>query len=249
MAIPKIIHWCWFGPDAPPPFIKKCIDSWQKIMPEYEIKCWDNNSLQEIDNIFVKEAFEAHKWAFVADYMRFHALNKYGGIYLDTDVEVYKNFSIFLDSSFFSGTDIISNNGKVTGPESGIIGAEPNHPFLDDFLRHYDNRHFIKKNGEFDQTLLPLIMGGILEKYGYKFEDIDQDLQYNSKIFSTKYFCNSNSIKYRKLNYAFHKNSCSWLYTDRGWLGRTCWKYGYMEIYRTIERLRVRLFNKQSISS
>jgi mannosyltransferase OCH1-like enzyme len=213
-------------------------------MPEYEIKCWDSNSLECIDNVFVKEAFEAHKWAFVADYMRSYALKLYGGIYLDCDVEVYKSFNDFLNLSFFSGTDIISDKGKVTGPEAGIIGAEPNHPFLDEFLKYYDNRHFIKNNGELDQTLLPLIMGRILEKYGYKFEDINQELPYNSKIFSTKYFCNTNSVRYRKQNYAFHKNSNSWASFNRGSFAKFCWKYGYMQIYRDIERLRIQLINK-----
>jgi hypothetical protein len=240
MAIPKIIHWCWVGPDTPPPFIRQCIDSWRKVMPDYKIKCWDANSLKVIDNIFVKEAFEAHRWAFVADYVRSFALKKYGGIYLDSDVEVYKKFDPFLDYSFFSGTDIMTDGG-ITGPEAGIIGAEPNHPFLDDFLSYYENRHFIQNNGSHDLLLLPTIMGQLLSKYGYKFADIEQELPYNSKILSTKYFCNSHSINQRKINYAFHKNSCSWIYSNRGWFGCFCWKYHLLAFYRVIEKIRTLL--------
>jgi hypothetical protein len=209
-------------------------------MPDYEIKCWDADSLKEIDNIFVQEAFQARKWAFVADYVRFYALKKYGGIYLDSDVEVYKNFDQFLSYSFFTGTDI-SRLRTVVGPEAAIIGSEPNHPFLDELLKYYDNRHFILGDGELDMLVLPQIMGHILEKYGYKYEDSYQELPFNTKIFTSKYFCNINSVKYRKRNYAFHVNSNYWVYSYRGWLGNFCWKYRLLPAYRFIENCRILL--------
>jgi mannosyltransferase OCH1-like enzyme len=208
-------------------------------MPDYEIKCWDAESLKEIDNTFVKEAFEARKWAFVADYVRFYALKKYGGIYLDSDVEVYKSFDQFLNYSFFTGTDI-SRLRTIVGPEAAIIGCEPNHPFLDEFLKYYDNRHFVSETGELDMTVLPKIMGHVLEKYGYKFEDTNQELPYNTKIFSSEYFCNKNSVQYRQPNFAFHKNSNFWIYSYRGWLCLFCWKHHMLPAYHFLEKLLAR---------
>jgi hypothetical protein len=210
-------------------------------MPDYEIKCWDADSLKEIDNIFVQEAFQARKWAFVADYVRFYALKKYGGIYLDSDVEVYKSFNQFLSYSFFTGTDIYIER-TVAGPEAAIIGSEPNHPFLDEFLKYYDNRHFILEDGELDMVVLPKIMAHILEKYGYKYEDRCQVLPYNSKIYSSEYFCNKNSVKFQKPNYAFHVNSNFWIYSYRGWLCLFCWKHHMLPAYKFLEKLRARIF-------
>jgi hypothetical protein len=214
-------------------------------MPEYEIKCWDNESLKGIDNTFVKEAFVARKWAFVADYIRMYALYTYGGIYLDSDIEVYKSFDSFLDNSFFSGTDI-SPTQYIQGPESGIIGAERHHPFLEELLKYYDNRHFINESGELDILILPRIMGGILNKYGYKYEDRIQILPFNSRIYSSSYFCNVNSIKYRKRNYAYHINTNTWVcnYSERGILAKFCWKHNLMKIYKKIEYIRMYLTNK-----
>jgi hypothetical protein len=242
MAIPKIIHWCWVGPDAPPPFILKCLSTWKKVLPDYKIICWDAKCLDDIDNVFVKEAYKLRKWAFVADYVRFYVLKKYGGIYLDSDVEVYKSFDPFLQYSFFTGQDI-SKDRIVVGPEAAILGFEANHPFLDEILKHYDHRHFIMEKGELDMVVLPLIVGKIIAKYGYKFEDTEQTLPFNSKIFSTEYFCNVNSVKYRKRNYAFHVNSNFWVYSDRGLFGNLCWKYRFLPTYKYIQNLRIRVTN------
>jgi hypothetical protein len=196
-------------------------------MPDYKIKCWDAESLKEIDNDFVKEAFEARRYAFVADYVRFYALKKYGGIYLDSDVEVYKSFDDLLSNSFFTGTDIKEFNG-IQGPEAAIIGAEANHPFIDEFLKYYEGRHFIQEDGSQDMTVLPNIMGNILLKYGYRFEDTEQVLPNNSIIYSTDYFVNVNSVKYKKRNYAFHVNANYWVYSSRGRITYFCWKHRLM---------------------
>lgn len=100
--IPKMIHLCWLSGDPYPATIAKCINSWKQVMPDYKIMLWDKKRFEsEIDNRFAKEALEQRKWAFVADYIRLYALHKYGGIYLDSDVRVYKSFDPFLVMAFF----------------------------------------------------------------------------------------------------------------------------------------------------
>ncbi|EKT54174.1 glycosyltransferase family 32 protein [Providencia burhodogranariea] len=101
--IPKIIHYIWVGDNQKPQFVLDCIATWKKYLPDYEIMEWGNECLKIIDNAYAHEAYENKKWAFVSDYIRLYALYKHGGIYLDTDVEVTKNFDDFLALDFFSG--------------------------------------------------------------------------------------------------------------------------------------------------
>ena len=93
--IPKKIHYCWFSGDKKPVSIERCIESWKRVMPDYEIKEWDGNSFDFDSVLFVKQAIEARKWAFASDYVRLYALHTEGGIYLDSDVEVFKRFDCF----------------------------------------------------------------------------------------------------------------------------------------------------------
>ena len=90
--IPKIIHYCWFGNSPKTKLVKKCIASWQKYLPEYEIREWNNADILNCNNQYVQEAYKAKKWAFISDYFRLYALYNYGGIYFDTDNEVFKSF-------------------------------------------------------------------------------------------------------------------------------------------------------------
>ena len=92
-SIPKIIHYCWFGKNEKPNIVKKCIETWRNILSDYQIIEWNEDSFDVNSNNFVREAYESGKFAFVSDYVRVYALYNYGGIYLDTDVEVYKPFS------------------------------------------------------------------------------------------------------------------------------------------------------------
>lgn len=103
--IPKIIHLCWLSDNDYPPKIKRCLKSWQKYLPEYKIMLWDTKRFNLDESIWVKQAFTKKKYAFAADYIRFYALYNYGGIYLDSDVEVLKNFDDLLQFPYFMGTE------------------------------------------------------------------------------------------------------------------------------------------------
>ena len=149
--IPKIIHYVWVGDKPKPQSVLKCIESWKKYCPDYEIKEWGNEVLNDIDNAYVKEAFEAKKWAFVSDYIRLLALRKYGGIYLGTDLEITKNLDIFLKNDFFMGYEIYQ---EKLGYQTALIGAIKNHKIINDILSQYNNIRFIV-NGKMDMTPNP----------------------------------------------------------------------------------------------
>lgn len=107
--IPKIIHYCWFGGNPLPELAKKCIKSWEKYFPDYEIKEWNESNFDFNSCNYVKEAYEARKWAFVSDYARFKILYEYGGIYFDTDVEVVNSMEDILKKGAFIGRERIAN--------------------------------------------------------------------------------------------------------------------------------------------
>ena len=103
--IPKRIHYCWLSDEPFPRKIRKCMDTWRKTHPDYEIVRWSTENFDVESIPYVKEAFEAKKWAFAADYIRMYALYTEGGIYLDSDVVLLKRFDDFLDNSFFSSME------------------------------------------------------------------------------------------------------------------------------------------------
>ena len=234
--IPKIIHYCWFSGEKKPKLIRKCIKSWRKNMPDYQIKCWDANSFDFSSVPYVEQAIKARKWAFATDYVRLYALYTEGGIYLDTDVEVFRSLDDFLKYSFFSGTDVLRLNPyTIAGIESAIMGAEKGSICIRECMKYYENRNFIKSDGSFDLTIIPSIMSDIFEKYGYKKSDEVQFLHDNIAIFSTEYFTNTNSSTLRNRNYAHHYNTNAWLFSHRGRFFFFCRKYKLMRIYYILE--------------
>ena len=90
--IPKVIHYCWFGRGPMPQLALDCIESWHKYMPDWEYKLWNEDNFDVNCNQYVREAYEARKFAFVTDYVRLYALKTEGGVYMDTDVEVLKAY-------------------------------------------------------------------------------------------------------------------------------------------------------------
>ena len=144
--IPKIIHYIWVGGKPLTPLAEKCIQSWKKNCPDYEIKRWDESTFDINQNQYCKEAYESKKWAFVSDYIRLKVLFEYGGIYMDTDVEVIKPLDEFLVHPAFSGFE---NNTQIP---TGIMAAEKNNKWIENLLNDYNHRHFIKEDGSFDYT-------------------------------------------------------------------------------------------------
>lgn len=136
--IPKIIHYCWFGPNKMSKTDRRCIQSWKKYLKDYKLMLW-NEENSPIDTPFVKSALEAKKYAFAADYVRIWALNKYGGVYMDTDMLVLKNLDSFLKTEFIGR----ENENTIS---AGIIGAQANSTFISKSMRFYDSLVFESNN-------------------------------------------------------------------------------------------------------
>lgn len=175
--IPKIIHFTWFSNDPYPEAVTKCMDSWKKHMPEYEIIHWDMNRIKNIDAPFLHEALAEKKWAFAADYVRLYAIANYGGIYLDTDVEVYDSFNNLLEHKCFIGREnswhIVDGHITACYLSAHCFGAEKGHEFVLRTLNYYNNIHFKKTIAEvpnllrLDMTILPYIQAIFAREYGY----------------------------------------------------------------------------------
>ena len=130
-VIPKIIHYVWVGPKPLTPLAKRCIESWEKYLPDYELKLW-NEENSPMDHPYVREMYRKGKWAFVSDYIRFWVLEREGGVYLDTDTEVLKSFDPLLRHDAFFGK---TKDGMIA---AGVIGAAAHHPAIADILSVYE---------------------------------------------------------------------------------------------------------------
>jgi len=155
--IPKLFHLCWLSGDPYPKKIEYCINSWKKFNPDYEVMLWDTNSFDVNSNLWVKQAFEAKKYAFVADYIRLYAVYNYGGIYLDSDVEVIKSFDDVLDMPYFVGSET-----EETSLELAAFGAEKGLPWVKTAMEWYEGRDFIKEDGTMETEVQPKVMSRIL---------------------------------------------------------------------------------------
>jgi mannosyltransferase OCH1-like enzyme len=221
--IPKIIHYCWLSNDPFPELIQKCIESWKKILPDYEFILWDTNKFPLESNIWVKQAFETKKYAFAADYIRLHAIYNYGGIYLDGDIEVLKSFNALLHLPYFFGSE---GDGII---EAGVFGAEKGTVWLSDCLKHYDKREFIKPDGTYDTWTLPRIMMESIQKKYTITEIPDADVNSitysvgdNLLMFPKDFFCAKNHgtgiIEKTKNTFCIHHFAMSWIPKSRTFL-------------------------------
>ena len=175
--IPKIIHYSWFSGEPYPDDLQRCMDTWPRVLPDYELRLWDGRALREIGNTFANEAVSARKWAFAADFLRLYAVHRYGGIWLDTDVEMFRSFDRFLNDPMFIGREYyVSHDGgrDTCALTAHCFGAEAGHPFVEECLEYYEHRHFIRSRNErlperlrYDMTIIPRLMQAIAEREGY----------------------------------------------------------------------------------
>lgn len=143
--IPKIIHLIWFGNNPYPLIVQKCMDSWKKYCNEYEIKLWNENTFDIDSNTFVKEAYKAKKWAFVSDYVRLYALYHYGGVYIDSDVEILQSFEELLEDEH-----VVTGYSAKCWLTTGFIAAEKGNKWIKMLIEYYTGRHFVLPDGTYD---------------------------------------------------------------------------------------------------
>ncbi len=181
--IPKIIHFIWFGGNPYTKIVNLCISSWKQFCPDYEIKLWNEDTFDINSNLYVKEAYEARKWAFVSDYVRLYALYTYGGVYIDSDVELLKELD-----------PLLKGEHAVTGYEdklwipAAIMAAEKGNEWIKLLLDYYQDRHFILKDGIYDLKPNTAIITDI-SKRNCNFK-MGQDMitKGNVRLYPTEYF-------------------------------------------------------------
>lgn len=182
--IPRKIHYCWFGGKELPEDVKSYIGTWKKYCPDYEIIEWNENNFDVTQNQYCKEAYEAKKWAFVSDYARLKVLYDFGGIYMDTDVEVVRPLDDLLQYNWFSGFE---SEDRIP---TGTMGAGWNSTVIKIFLDNYNERHFIKDDGSFDLTTNVEVMTKLLkEKYKVQLNNTRQIFDNNSLLLPFDYLC------------------------------------------------------------
>lgn len=172
--IPKIIHYCWFGRNPLPDSAVKCINSWKKFFPDYEIKEWNEDNFDVNIIPYTREAYEAKKYAFVSDYARFWILYKYGGLYFDTDVEVIKPMDDIVNRGPFMGVEVDSESESqlvVTGlgvnPGLGL-GVTPGLELYKEILEYYVPLHFVNDDGSLNQITIVKHTTNVLIENGLK---------------------------------------------------------------------------------
>jgi mannosyltransferase OCH1-like enzyme len=225
--IPKIIHYCWLSDNTYPEKIQYCIDSWKKVLPEYEFILWDLNRFDINSCVWVKQAFESCKYAFAADYIRLYAVYNYGGIYLDSDVEVIKPFDDLLNFPYFVGKEAIENRIELAA-----FGAEKNSVWVKSCLDYYQDKEFVISSGKYETKVLPDIVYEVLSKY-YNIKSINSinDFVMDNHtvcIFPNDWFCahvystfdsfvlGDNSVyKINENTYCVHHFANSWIKVNK----------------------------------
>lgn len=233
--IPKVIHYCWFGRGKQPYLIRHCIKSWKKVMPEYELKCWNEDNFDVNKIPFVRDAYKARKWAFVADYVRFYALYHEGGIYLDTDIETLKPFDQFLDKPFFAGTEVRGVNNKYISVDVSTFGCIKGHWYAKQCMEWYHDKPFLDKStGKVSGDVVQVVATNILLPIGYRKENKDQQIK-DVYIYSNQYFANKENNPNRQEVYSIHYFDGSWVDGKHGYFYSFARKHDLMHIYRKIE--------------
>ena len=200
--IPKVIHYCWFGGNPLPKSAQKCIASWRKYLPDYEIKEWNESNFDVNIIPYTAEAYKAKKYAFVSDYARFWILYKYGGLYFDTDVEVIKNMDDIIAKGAFMGLEKTQAGATPTqlgvapglglGVNPGLgLGVNPGLGLYKELLDVYDDKHLFSAFGKIGETIVG-ITSKIMQKKGIKRQS-DGFLHCGEiTIYPEEYFCPKN---------------------------------------------------------
>lgn len=207
--IPKIIHYCWFGKGEMPSLALKCIESWKKYMPDYEIREWneDNYDIRKIP--YIAQAYDAQKYAFVSDYARFDILYTYGGIYFDTDVEIIKDLNPIIEQGAFAG---IEHSGLIA---AGLgLACPANMDIYKEILDSYQFEEFTNQDGKMNLKTVVERVSDIFEKYGFKTEKTIQEIK-GIKIYPAEYFCpmsqDTGKITITENTYCIHHYASSWM--------------------------------------
>ena len=221
MSIPKVINYCWFGDKELPELAEKCIASWKKYCPDYEIIRWGLDNLDISDNLYASQAYEAGKYSFTSDYARLKIIYENGGIYLDTDVELLKPLDEFLEFPAFFGIEKAEAN--ISKVNTGIgFGAEKGNPVVKSLMDSYDGIQYIN-DGVPDNTACPIRNSAVMDSLGFLRRNIRQSIP-GAEIFPSEYFCPmdwfTGETKVTNRTVSIHHFAGSWQSGSVKWLTR-----------------------------
>jgi len=245
--IPKIIHYCWFGRNPLPASAQKCIASWRKFFPDYEIKEWNEDNFDVNIIPYTREAYEAKKYAFVSDYARFWILYKYGGLYFDTDVEVIKPMDDIIERGPYMGIELIGADGiPQVNPGLGL-GAESQNVFYKKVLDYYNDQRFLNEDGSLNQMTVVTRVTCVLTEAGMQATPAKQQVG-DIWIYPYDFFNPLESLT-GKLKTTENTRSIHWYMNSwsdssslRQWLSRMSHKLLGMKLHHLKELLK-RVFN------
>lgn len=207
--IPKIIHYCWFGRGEKPELAKKCIASWKKFCPDFEIREWNEDNCDYLAMPFMAEAYAAKKYAFVSDVMRLIVLEQYGGVYFDTDVEVVRDISPLLNDEGFIGFE---NNWFVNSGQ--VMAAVPHQPIVQAMIDEYKKLHYMQPDSSVMPVGCPRLNSDVLERFGL-IRNGQEQIVAGIHVYPDDYFnpMDSTTGKLTKTEntYSIHWYSMSWL--------------------------------------
>lgn len=181
--IPKTIHYCWFGGNPLPELAQRCIASWRKFLPDYEIREWNETNYDVRKIPYTAQAYDAKKYAFVSDYARFDILYQHGGVYFDTDVEVIKPLDDILERGAFAGVECagaLAAGLGIASPAASQIYRE--------ILDSYQDEQFVRADGSLNLRTVVVRVSDIFRRHGFVEEDRIQFVA-DTTVYPTEYFC------------------------------------------------------------
>lgn len=206
--IPKVIHYCWVGEKEIPDKDKKNIETWKKMCPDYKFMFWNEENYDFTKNQYMQEAYEKKKWGFVPDYLRLDVIYQYGGIYLDTDVEIIKKFDSLLEEQAFAGFEGKENVAFGLG-----FGAVPHNPIIKEMKDYYEKLKFINDDGTLNLTPSPIYQTEILKKHNLvcngKYQKLDSITVYPQEFFSPMDYL-TGKLKITDKTMSIHWYNASW---------------------------------------
>lgn len=219
--IPKVIHYIWLGTRDLDRTSLKCMETWKKYLPDYEVRRWGDAECMEMirANKYASQAYDAKKYAFVSDYIRVYVLYNYGGIYMDTDVQIFKNIDRFLNDDAFSSFE------DANHIPTALMASAKGNEWMGMLLHDYDNREFINKDGKMDLMTNVEAITNLSLKVGFVPNGKEQIFSSGVHIYTKDYFCPIDLIDRRndiftKNTYAAHLYNGSWTSPTRRFLSK-----------------------------
>lgn len=230
--IPKTIHYFWFGRGEIPPEFRRNIEGWRRICPDYEIRRWNEDNYDISKNVYMRQAYEAGKWGFVPDYARLDIICHYGGIYLDTDVEICRPFDGLLQFEMFCGFESVSQVNLGSG-----FGAVKGNRLLGAMLEQYEKEKFIREDGTLNMIPSPIYQTRTLSRFGLKRNGLTQRLG-NTIILAPEFLSPINEFGFgetTKNTYSIHHYAATW-YGEAGHREKERIQRNYRDILRRMKQ-------------